>query len=124
VGRIIKLSLTVLLTIGGTGFALSNSPNDYAFSDIPSSGFLQSVPSNADIVSASLGFNRMPGGGFGPSTTTLEDSDDFDVVAEPRASLKFKERWLFDYGTTHPHRPKNHAQRGHRPQSLWAFMGL
>ena len=124
-GRIIKLSLTVFLTIGGTGVALSNSPNDYAFSDIPSSGFLQPVPSNADIASASLGFNRIPDGGFGPSTAALKDSDGFDVVAEPRAALKFKDRWLFDYGTgAHPHQLKNHAKRGHRPQSLWALMGL
>ena len=91
-GRIIKLSLAVLLTIGGTGVALSNSPNDYVFSDIPSSGFLQPVPSNADVAGASLGFNRMPDGGFGPSTATLEDLDDLDVVAEPRAVLKFKDR--------------------------------
>jgi hypothetical protein len=125
VGRIIKLSLTVLLTIGGTGVALSNSPNDYAFSDIPSSGFLQPVSSNADIASASLGFNSIPDGGFGPPTATLEDSDGFDVVAEPRATLKFRDRWSFDYGTgAHPHRPKDHSQRRHHPQSLWALMGL
>ena len=123
--RFIKPSVAVLLTIGGTGIAFANSTNNYNLYEIPSSGSLGLAPISTDIASASFGFNPMPDAGFGPSTASLENSDSISAAVQPRAALKFKDRWLFDYGTgAPPRRRQNHAQRGHRAQSLWALMGL
>ena len=125
VGRIITLSVAVLMTIGGTGIALPDWPNNYDFYNAPSSGSVGPAPPSTDVGSASLGFGLVPDDRFGPSTVSFQNPDSFSEVDQKHTDLQFNDRWLFDYWTGgHPHRRQNHAQRRHRDRSLWALMGL
>lgn len=119
--RVISLFVVIIAT-AGTGVAYSTSMNRFDFYDSPSSGFLDPGPMSDNIASASLGFGRIPEGGFVPEIASLE-SPDSRTATEVRKALRFKERWPLDYGTgAHP-RPR-HAQREHRTRSIWAMSGL
>jgi hypothetical protein len=125
VGRIVKLSAAVLMTVGGTGIAFSNWTNNYGLYYVPSSDSLSAALPSTDIASASFGFSPMPDGGFGPPTASFQNSYGLSGAVQTRAALKFKDRWLFDYWTGgHPHRRQNDAKRQHHLRSLWALMGL
>jgi hypothetical protein len=125
VGRIVKLSVAVLMTVGGTGIAFSNWTNNYGFYYVPSSDSLSAALTSTDIASASFGFSPMLDGGFGPPTASFQNSYGLSGAVQTHMALKFKDRWLFDYWTAgHPHRRQNDAQRRRRVRSLWALMGL
>ena len=124
-GRVVTLSVSVLMIVGGTGIALSNWPNNYDFFNTPNSGSLGPARTSTDIGSASFGFGAMPDGRFGPSTASFQNPDSFSEAVQTHTDLKFNDRWLFDYWTGgHPHQRRNHAQRRYRDRSLWALMGL
>jgi hypothetical protein len=120
VRRVISLSVGIIIATAGVAY--SSSMNRFDFYDSPSSGFLDPGPMSANIPSASLGFGRMPEGGFVPGAASLENPDS-RAATEVRKALKFNERWLLDYGTgAHPRR--RHAQQEHRTRSIWAMLGL
>jgi hypothetical protein len=116
VGRIVKLSVVALMIAGGTGMAFSNWSN-YDFYSGPSSGSLSATLTSTDIASASFGFNPMPDDGFGPPTTSFQNSYSLVSAFKTQTALKFKDRWSFDYGTGHPHRQQNYASRRHHGRS-------
>jgi hypothetical protein len=125
VGRIVMLSVAVLMTVGRTGIAFSNWTNNYGFYYDPSSDSLSVALTSTDIASASFGFSPMPDGGFGPPAASFNNSYGLSAVIQTHTALKFKDRWPFDYWTGgHPHRRQNDAQRRRRVRSLWALMGL
>jgi hypothetical protein len=111
-GRIILLSVTYLLMLGGTSFALPESVNIYGFYDAPSSGALAAA-TDADIHNASPIFRVVPKGGFGPPTASFQVQNGRFPVVEPQPALQFRDRWLFDYASG-SHRP-HHQQHRRRP---------
>lgn len=121
-GRIVKLSVLALMIAGGTGMAFPNWSNYDLFSG-PSSGSLSATLTSTDIASASFGFNPIPDDGFGPPTTSFQNSYSFLWAFKTQAVLKFKDRWPFDYGG-HPHRQQNDASKRRHGRSLLALMGL
>ena len=124
-GRITTLVVTVLMTVGGAGIALSNWTNNYDFYNTSSSGTLGSAPTRTNIDSASLGFGPVTKGRFGPPTASFQNPDSSSGAVQTHTPLQFNDRWLFDYWTGgHPHRRQDHAQRRHRVQSLGALMGF
>lgn len=119
-GRNIALSVIILMTMGGTGFAL---PDWTDFYGAPSSGFLD-VGTEADIHNASHLFDAMPNGGFGPPTASFQiQSVGFSVV-QPQPTLQFKDRWLFDYalGPHHRHRQQHQRRLWARSAGQWSFI--
>ena len=114
--RIIMLSATFLMMLGGTSSALPESVNIYDFYDAPSSGALAAT-TGTDIHNANPMFRVVPKGGFGPSTASFQIQNGRFSASKPRSTLQFKERWLFDYASG-SHRPRHqhhqHHQQHHR----------
>src|SRR5690348_9916514 len=117
VGRNIALSVVILMTMGGTAFAL---PDWVDFYGTPSSGSLD-ASAGADIHDASHFFSSVPNGGFGPPTGSFQLR--FSVV-QPHPTLQFKDRWLFDYvsGPHHPHRQQHHRRLWVHRAGQWSFI--
>jgi len=111
-GRIILLSVTLLLMLGGTSFALPESANLYDFYGTPGSGALAATTS-ADIHNASPMSRVLPAGGFGPPTASFKIQSGHFSVTTPHPAVQFKDHWLFDYasGSHHSH----HQQHRRRP---------
>jgi hypothetical protein len=111
VGRIILLSVSLLLVLRGTSVALPESVNIYGLYDTPSSGALAAT-TNSDIRDASPMFRIAPNGGFGPPTASFQIQNDHFSVVQPHPALQFKDRWLFDYasGSHHPHHQQHHKR--------------
>lgn len=119
-GRNIALSVIILMTIGGTGFALPDCIDCYG---TPSSGSLD-VSAGADIENASHFFGVVPSGGFGPPTASFQLQNVRFSVVQPHPSLQFKDRWLFDYASRphHAHRQQHHRRLWVRSAGRWSFI--
>jgi len=110
-GRTIVLSVIFLMLIGGRGFALPDWVNIDNFYSTPSSGSLG--PTTDTEIHNATGFSSMPNGGFEPPTASFQIQNGIFSVAQPRPTLQFKDRWLFDYasGWRRPHRQQHHRRR-------------
>jgi hypothetical protein len=110
-GRIILLSVSLLLTLGGTSFALPESMSIDGLYDMPSSGALAATI-DTDIHDASPMFRVVPNGGFGPPTASFQIQNGHFSAVQPHPALQFKDRWLFDYasGSHHPHHQQHHRR--------------
>jgi len=124
-GRIVTLSVSVVLTLVGTGVAVSNWTNNYDLYNTPSSASLGPIMTSTSLGGVGLGFGPAPVGGFGPSTASFRIPDSASGIVQTPTTLKFSDRWLFDTWTGGPpRRRRNHAGQRHRAQSLWALIGL
>jgi hypothetical protein len=111
-GRTILLSVTFLMILGGTSFALSESASIDDFYGTPSSGALAAT-SGTDIHNASTIFQVAPKGGFGPPTASFQIQNGHFSVVQPHPALQFKDRFLFDYASGSHH--ARHQQHHRRP---------
>ena len=109
--RGIALSVILLMTMGGTGFALPDW-DIYDFYDAPGSGSLDPTL-GADIHNASPISSMTPHGGFGPPTAFFQIHKGVSSAVQSHPALQFKDRWLFDFASAarHPRRQQHHRRQ-------------
>jgi len=112
VSRGIALSVILLMTMGGKGFALSDWLDVYDFYDAPGSGALDAA-SDADIRNASPISSTAPRGGFGPPIGSFNIHNSVSSLVQPHPALQFKDRWQLDFASAvhHPHHQQHHRRQ-------------